>query len=254
MPRTRSFAPARPTPAMAKSSTSAAIGPISHRDLSALLVEIAGTGSVTYIDWPPDKKAIDIGSFYADSVEDSARDGLDPGSVSSPTGSARPSHSIGSTTIDTCLPSPRTRGRWCDVPRVPFLSLVPHEDAADVRAAIDRVVARGWFILGSGSRRVRNGVRSTRMGARLRGRRRHWNRCHRPDPARPRHRTGRRSHHDAAVGRLFGAGRHDGRRPPRVLRHRSRAADPRPARASRPPSPRAHARSFRSICTASRPT
>ena len=32
--------------------------------------------------------------------------------------------------------------------RVPFLSLVPHEDAADVRAAIDRVVARGWFILG----------------------------------------------------------------------------------------------------------
>jgi dTDP-3-amino-3,4,6-trideoxy-alpha-D-glucose transaminase len=32
--------------------------------------------------------------------------------------------------------------------RVPFLSLVPHEDAADVRAAIDRVIARGWFILG----------------------------------------------------------------------------------------------------------
>jgi dTDP-4-amino-4,6-dideoxygalactose transaminase len=32
--------------------------------------------------------------------------------------------------------------------RVPFLSLVPGEDAADVRAAIDRVVARGWFILG----------------------------------------------------------------------------------------------------------
>lgn len=33
-------------------------------------------------------------------------------------------------------------------PRVPFLSLVPGEDAADVRAAIDRVVARGWFVLG----------------------------------------------------------------------------------------------------------
>jgi dTDP-3-amino-3,4,6-trideoxy-alpha-D-glucose transaminase len=32
--------------------------------------------------------------------------------------------------------------------RVPFLSLVPHEDAAAVRAAIDRVVARGWFVLG----------------------------------------------------------------------------------------------------------
>jgi dTDP-4-amino-4,6-dideoxygalactose transaminase len=32
--------------------------------------------------------------------------------------------------------------------RIPFLSLVPGEDAADIRAAIDRVVARGWFILG----------------------------------------------------------------------------------------------------------
>jgi len=32
--------------------------------------------------------------------------------------------------------------------RVPFLSLVPREDAADVRAAIDRVVASGWFVLG----------------------------------------------------------------------------------------------------------
>ncbi|HEX7138353.1 MAG TPA: NAD-dependent epimerase/dehydratase family protein, partial [Vicinamibacterales bacterium] len=41
--------------------------PISHRDLSKLLVDVAGTGSVRYTDWPPDKKAIDIGSFYADS-------------------------------------------------------------------------------------------------------------------------------------------------------------------------------------------
>jgi UDP-glucose 4-epimerase len=41
--------------------------PISHRDLSKLLVEVAGTGSVQYTEWPPDKKAIDIGSFYADS-------------------------------------------------------------------------------------------------------------------------------------------------------------------------------------------
>jgi dTDP-4-amino-4,6-dideoxygalactose transaminase len=32
--------------------------------------------------------------------------------------------------------------------RIPFLSLVPGEDAADIRRAIDRVVARGWFVLG----------------------------------------------------------------------------------------------------------
>jgi dTDP-4-amino-4,6-dideoxygalactose transaminase len=32
--------------------------------------------------------------------------------------------------------------------RMPFMSLAPGEDAADVRAAIDRVIARGWFVLG----------------------------------------------------------------------------------------------------------
>jgi dTDP-3-amino-3,4,6-trideoxy-alpha-D-glucose transaminase len=32
--------------------------------------------------------------------------------------------------------------------RIPFVSLVPGEDAADVRHAIDRVIDRGWFILG----------------------------------------------------------------------------------------------------------
>jgi UDP-glucose 4-epimerase len=41
--------------------------PIAHRDLAAMLVEIAGAGRIEYIAWPPDKKAIDIGSFYADS-------------------------------------------------------------------------------------------------------------------------------------------------------------------------------------------
>jgi len=33
-------------------------------------------------------------------------------------------------------------------PRIPYLSLVPREDAGDLRAAIDRVVAGGWFVLG----------------------------------------------------------------------------------------------------------
>jgi dTDP-4-amino-4,6-dideoxygalactose transaminase len=31
---------------------------------------------------------------------------------------------------------------------IPFLNLTPGADAADVRAAIDRVITRGWFILG----------------------------------------------------------------------------------------------------------
>jgi UDP-glucose 4-epimerase len=41
--------------------------PISHSDLALLLIEMAGAGTVRYVPWPPDKKAIDIGSFYADS-------------------------------------------------------------------------------------------------------------------------------------------------------------------------------------------
>jgi UDP-glucose 4-epimerase len=42
--------------------------PVSHSDLAAELVRISGKGRVEYVSWPPDKKAIDIGSFYADST------------------------------------------------------------------------------------------------------------------------------------------------------------------------------------------
>ncbi len=40
--------------------------PISHRDLVHLLLDVAGTGTVRYVDWPTEKKRIDIGSFYSD--------------------------------------------------------------------------------------------------------------------------------------------------------------------------------------------
>ena len=40
--------------------------PISLRQLTALLIEVAGSGRVEYVEWPADKKAIDIGSFYTD--------------------------------------------------------------------------------------------------------------------------------------------------------------------------------------------
>ncbi|MGE5815720.1 MAG: NAD-dependent epimerase/dehydratase family protein [Acidobacteriota bacterium] len=42
--------------------------PIAHRDLVRLLLDVAGTGTCALVAWPPDKKAIDIGSFYADST------------------------------------------------------------------------------------------------------------------------------------------------------------------------------------------
>jgi UDP-glucose 4-epimerase len=43
--------------------------PISHRELVSLLIEVAGSGSVRFVEWPPDKKRIDIGSFYTDSTK-----------------------------------------------------------------------------------------------------------------------------------------------------------------------------------------
>ena len=52
--------------------------PVSLSDLVALLLEIAGSGSVRYVEWPPEKKAIDIGSFYADSSKFRAAVGWEP--------------------------------------------------------------------------------------------------------------------------------------------------------------------------------
>jgi UDP-glucose 4-epimerase len=43
--------------------------PICHRDLTAMLVRIAGTGRIEFVEWPAEKRAIDIGSFYADSTK-----------------------------------------------------------------------------------------------------------------------------------------------------------------------------------------
>ncbi len=43
------------------------VEPIAHRALVELLVSIAGAGRYRMVEWPPEKKAIDIGDFYADS-------------------------------------------------------------------------------------------------------------------------------------------------------------------------------------------
>jgi UDP-glucose 4-epimerase len=52
--------------------------PISHRELVALLIDVAGTGRYKMVEWPPEKKAIDIGSFYADSSKFKAAVGWEP--------------------------------------------------------------------------------------------------------------------------------------------------------------------------------
>jgi UDP-glucose 4-epimerase len=52
--------------------------PITHRDLTTLLVDIAGSGRVEYVEWPKEQKAIDIGDFYADSTRFATTTGWTP--------------------------------------------------------------------------------------------------------------------------------------------------------------------------------
>jgi UDP-glucose 4-epimerase len=52
--------------------------PIAHRDLVAMLLEEAGAGSVRFVEWPDEKRRIDIGSFYTDSTKFTTRTGWTP--------------------------------------------------------------------------------------------------------------------------------------------------------------------------------
>jgi UDP-glucose 4-epimerase len=52
--------------------------PIAHRELVKLLIEQSGRGSVRFIEWPDDKRRIDIGSFYSDSSKFSKATGWKP--------------------------------------------------------------------------------------------------------------------------------------------------------------------------------
>jgi UDP-glucose 4-epimerase len=49
-----------------------------HREVVDLLVRTAGTGRYRFVEWPAEKKVIDIGSFYADSTLFKSRTGWVP--------------------------------------------------------------------------------------------------------------------------------------------------------------------------------
>jgi UDP-glucose 4-epimerase len=51
---------------------------MSLRDLTTLLIALAGSGSVEFVEWPQEKKAIDIGDFYADSTKFTCATGWKP--------------------------------------------------------------------------------------------------------------------------------------------------------------------------------
>jgi UDP-glucose 4-epimerase len=51
---------------------------IAHRELVQLLTQLSGSGTYRFVEWPAEKKAIDIGSFYADSSRFMATAGWRP--------------------------------------------------------------------------------------------------------------------------------------------------------------------------------
>jgi len=53
--------------------------PIAHRDLVKMLIEEAGAGSARFVEWPEEKRRIDIGSFYSDSAKFTTATGWTPG-------------------------------------------------------------------------------------------------------------------------------------------------------------------------------
>ena len=109
--------------------------------------------------------------------------------------------------FDRYVDAPAGRGAACDAPRASRSCRWRRATTrADVRAAIDRVVASGWFVLGPEVEAFEREFAAA-CGRGARGRRRQRHRCARADPARARHRAGRRSDHDAAVGRLHARSR-----------------------------------------------
>jgi UDP-glucose 4-epimerase len=52
--------------------------PIAHVDLARLLIAIAGGGEIRFVEWPADKRRIDIGSFYSDSSKFTSATGWSP--------------------------------------------------------------------------------------------------------------------------------------------------------------------------------
>ena len=110
---------------------------------------IAGAGRVEYVDWPPEKKAIDIGDFYADSSKFTATTGWSADGRRCATGCAR-TVAFYREHFDALRDRRRPRARSACDRSAPSRSCRWRRarTPTPVRAAIDRVVASGWFVLG----------------------------------------------------------------------------------------------------------
>ena len=127
---TRSCGPAPATRATARCSTSAATQPISHRDLTALLVEVAGIGPRRVRRVAGGEEGDRHRQLLRRLVASSARDRLDAGGVAARRTRAHRSRSTASTSTSYVdEPGRAPEPSVMSAVRIPFLSLRPGEDA-----------------------------------------------------------------------------------------------------------------------------
>ena len=228
--------------------------PISHRDLTTLLIEVAGVGprATTSSGRRTRRRSTSAASTPTRRSSRTRPAGRRPCRCAD---GLRRTIAFYREHLDRYVGA-RRRSRRARERATGFRSCrsCPGEDAADVRRAIDRVIDRGWFVLGPEVERVRS-------------------RSSPPRPARPtRSASAPAPTRIALILRALGIGAgdevitsplsaaytrardHDGRRAAGVRRHRSERADDRsrPDRGAR--SGRARARSCRCTSTDSRPT
>ena len=155
-----------------------------HRDLTTLLVRIAGSGRVEYVEWPSERRRST--SVISTPIFEVLRaTGWAP-TVTLEDGLARAAPSTASTSIATWNAASRTDPR--DAARASLAARGASRRCPAVRAAIERVIASGWFILGPEVARSRMNLRRFRRGARRWRGQRHG--CHRTDFESARHRPG----------------------------------------------------------------
>ena len=207
--------------------------PISLRDLVELLIDVAGTGRYRLVEWPPEKKAIDIGDFHADSslirrTLGWAADHDRCATVLHERSSSTARTSTHYVTTGVARSPCRERTRLHPFHRSPARRRRRQRSAPQSRASS----TRGWFVLGPEVEAFETEFAAA-CGAPLCRRRRQRHRRDRAGAARARHRPGRRSDRAGDDGGVHRSRGHRRRRHARHRRRRARHADHGPRRVRR---------------------
>ena len=155
-----------------------------------------GAGATALVPFPPERKRIDIGDFHADTAKRAGDARLDAARAAARRAARARSTTTASTASTTCDGRSSLRRLPAHVRRA----------AAEVDAAVARVLDSGWFILGPEVRglraRARGGARCAGRGSGANG-----TDALQLGAARPRCRRGRRGRHHVDLRRLHARSR-----------------------------------------------